>query len=229
MFSAASKSASGGKLTTETFTSNTTWVAPAGVSVLRTMSGYGGAATPDTFNSNYLVGGFTAFSNPGTSLGNAPFAQWGDLYADLNTALALISGNSGVNNLPITLRQYRVGVDDTWYTLAPVLNTWVSGSTYSVTADDSPLTSGNILYSYLAPAVRRGWTLRVQGYDIGGDGAAASAVGKTFPGGTLAGTAPFRTAVAPVTTTFTGVAVTPGVSYSIVVPSGGSLTITYIG
>lgn len=229
MFSAASKSASGGRLITETFTSNTTWVAPAGVSVLRTMSGFGGAATADTFNSNYLVGGFTAFSDPGTSLGNAPFAQWGDLYADLNTAIALISGNSGVNNLPITLRSYRVGTDDTWSTTAPVVNTWVSGSTYSVTANDSPLTSGDILYSYLAPAIRRGWTLRVQGYDLGGNGPAATGVGRTFPGGTLTGTEPFRTTVGPVTTTFTGVAVTPGVSYPIVVPSGGSLTITYIG
>jgi hypothetical protein len=32
-----------------------------------------------------------------------------------------------------------------------------------------------------------------------------------------------------VTTTYSNVAVTPGVSYPIVVPSGGSLTITYIG
>lgn len=49
-------------------------------------------------------------------------------------------------------------------------------------------------------------------------GASASGFGKVFPGGT-GGTAP--------TTSFTNVTVTGGASYSITVPSGGSITITY--
>lgn len=49
-------------------------------------------------------------------------------------------------------------------------------------------------------------------------GASTTAFGKTFPGGT-GGPAS--------TTTFSNVIVTPGASYNIVVPSGGSLTITY--
>lgn len=49
-------------------------------------------------------------------------------------------------------------------------------------------------------------------------GASTTAFGKTFPGGT-GGPA--------TTTTFSNIAVTPGASYSIVVPSGGSITITY--
>lgn len=50
------------------------------------------------------------------------------------------------------------------------------------------------------------------------NGASTTAFGKTFPGG-VGGPA--------TTTTFTNIAITPGASYSIVVPSGGTLTITY--
>jgi len=49
-------------------------------------------------------------------------------------------------------------------------------------------------------------------------GAAATGFGKTFPGGT-GGPAP--------TTTFNNVPVTPGASYNLNIPAGGSITITY--
>jgi hypothetical protein len=49
-------------------------------------------------------------------------------------------------------------------------------------------------------------------------GASTTAFGKTFPGGTGG---------AASTTTFSNIAVTPGGSYSIVVPSGGLITFTY--
>lgn len=50
-------------------------------------------------------------------------------------------------------------------------------------------------------------------------GASTTAFGKTFQGSTGN--------VTPATTTFSAVAITSGASYSIVVPTGGSLTITY--
>jgi hypothetical protein len=50
------------------------------------------------------------------------------------------------------------------------------------------------------------------------NGAAATAFGKSFPGG----------AGGPATvTTFSNIAITPGASYDIVVPAGGSVAITY--
>ena len=49
-------------------------------------------------------------------------------------------------------------------------------------------------------------------------GASATGFGRTFPGG-LGGAAP--------PTAYSNVPVTPGTSYSITVPSGGSITITY--
>jgi hypothetical protein len=50
-------------------------------------------------------------------------------------------------------------------------------------------------------------------------GASTTAFSKTFPGATGN--------VAPVITTFTDIAVTPGTSYPLTIPSGGSLTIIY--
>ena len=51
-------------------------------------------------------------------------------------------------------------------------------------------------------------------------GASTTAFGYTFLGGTGGAATPV---------TYNNVAVTPGGSYSIVVPSGGSVSITYIG
>jgi len=225
MFSAASKSASGGTLQTVTFTSNTTWVAPTGVSVLRTMSGYGGAATADTFTTNLGFSQIGAFAVGLSALTNAPFAQWADLYADYQSELAKVTGNVGVNLLASDNPNYAIGTDDTWDSNTSPQNKWVSGSSYSVTTFGSPQTSGNILHS----AGTDYWFIVVNGYELGSNGAATTGVGKTFPGGTLTGTEPYRTTVAAVTTNFTNVPVTPGVSYPIVVPAGGSLTITFIG
>jgi len=225
MFSAASKSASGGTLQTVTFTSNTTWVAPTGVSVLRTMSGYGGAATADTFTTNLGFSSAGAFAVGLSALDNPPYAQWADLYANHQSEIAVVAGNTGVNLLPSAGLSYFIGTDDTWNESPFYKDVWVSGSSYSVTTFGSPQTSGNILYS----AGTDYWFIVVNGYELGSNGTATTGVGKTFPGGTLTGTEPYRTTVPAVTTNFTNVAVTPGVSYPIVVPSGGSLTITYIG
>jgi hypothetical protein len=60
-------------------------------------------------------------------------------------------------------------------------------------------------------------------YNYGGVGTAATGLGKTFPGGTYVAPDGFPAT----TTTFTNVAVTPNTSYSIVVPSGGTVSISY--
>ena len=228
MFSAASKSASGGKLTTETFTSSTTWVAPTGVSVLRTMSGYGSAAYADTFTSALYVAANYAYQFDFAPQPNAPFAQWADLYAEVTSNIALITGNSGVNYVSFSGAGIFVNSNDNWGDVGFPTSYWISSNTYTLNLLGSPLTSGNITYTGIG-GNSAGWQLFTPGYALGDGGEATTGVGKTFPGGTLTGTEPFRTAVAPVTTNFTNVAVTPGVSYPIVVRSGGSLTITYIG
>jgi hypothetical protein len=189
------------------------------------MSGYGGAATADTFTTNLGFSQIGAFAIGLSGFTNAPFAQWADLYADYQSELAKVTGNTGVNLLTSDYPNYYIGTDDTWNSSTTPQNRWVSGSSYSITTFGSPQTSGNILYS----AGTDYWLIVVNGYDLGSNGAATTGVSKTFPGGTLTGTEPYRTTVAAVTTNFTNVPVTPGVSYPIVVPTGGSLTITFIG
>lgn len=222
---AAGKSARGGTLQTVTFTSNTTWVGPSGVSVLRTVSGYGGAATADT-PSRSAVASFSAGRATGP-FGNAPYAQWSTLYNDAVSFANSVAAGSGVRlvNVPGTI--YSIATDDTWDDNSFTDPYWINGTYSLVQGFNSPPTSGNITYASLTNL--KSWVVVVDTYTLGNNGTATTAFSKSFPGGTLAGSAPTRTAVAPVTTTFTGVAVTPGVSYSIVVPSGGSLTITYIG
>ncbi len=60
---------------------------------------------------------------------------------------------------------------------------------------------------------------------LGGDGTASTGVGKTFPGGTY--DFPTGTGGPAPTTTFNNVTVTPSSSYSIVVPSGGQIAISF--
>lgn len=228
MFSAASKSASSGTLQTVTFTSNTTWVAPTGVGLLRTMSGYGSAATADAYYPSYPIVTAGADAEGGTGLSNPAFGQWDTLYAVITDGAAIVAANSGVNNLSFaeSLYYYNVGTDDTYNILLFSGTFWVSGGSYTISPIvGSPLTSGNVTYAQGTNI----WGLYASVYGLGQDGTATTGVGKTFPGGTLTGTEPYRTTVPAVTTNFTNVAVTPGVSYPIVVPAGGSLTITFIG
>lgn len=226
---AASKSASSGALTTQTFTSNATWVAPAGVGLIQSTSGYGGPATSFSTNTNAGINNYFARAEAGT-LPNAPFGQWGDLYTEVLNNFALITANSGTNLLPLMSAVYFVDSSDRWNSGTFSDSSWVTGSSGSITAVNSPSTSGNMTYSGLVGAggVGRGW--RFNGVTVvtpGAAGSATTAFGNTYPGGTVTGVLPFTTAVAPVTTTVTNVSVTPGVSYSIVVPTGGSLTISY--
>jgi hypothetical protein len=189
------------------------------------MSGYGGAATADTFTTNLNFSQIGAFAVGLSARDNPPYAQWADLYADYQSELAKVTGNVGVNLLASDNPNYTIGTDDTWNSNTFPQNKWVSGSNYSIFTLGSPQTSGNILHSDGTDY----WLILAEGYDLGSNGTATTGVGKTFPGGTLTGTEPYRTTVPAVTTNFTNVAVTPGVSYPIVVPSGGSLTITFIG
>jgi hypothetical protein len=189
------------------------------------MSGYGGAATADTFTTNLGFSQAGAFAVGISALDNPPYAQWADLYANHQSEITVVTGNTGVNLLPSAGLSYSIGTDDTWNESIFYKDVWVSGSSYSVTTFGSPQTSGDILYSDGTDY----WFIVVSGYLLGSNGTATTGVGKTFPGGTLTGTEPYRTTVAAVTTNFTNVPVTPGVSYPIVVPTGGSLTITFIG
>jgi len=214
-------------LNTVTFTSDGTWVAPVYTTSVMTLSGKGAAGVSD-----YI--GQVAYSyNIATqypSRNFPPYAQWGDLYGNYATNIA---------SLPTSFPNYG---PSSWYDgeyfLVASDNYWgkISGNysdlsgtlltSYNASSFGTVQTSGNMTYSSLAGG-GGGWVIDVFGYVQGGPGAAATALGKTFPGGAYSGTYPNGTGSAATTTTFTNVAVTPGNSYSIVVPSGGEVTLQY--
>lgn len=158
------------QIITRTFTSNTTFVMPTGVTILTVASGKGAAGSP---------------GNPGTTekytrIVNTQYRRDGG--TDVQT------GN--VSGWPYGSAQY---CENVYYT--PEQSTVYYG-----------------VQTCYYPSTRT----------VGGSspttGASASAFGKTFPGGTGG---------AATTTTYPNVAVNPGTSYSVIVPSGGLITITY--
>jgi hypothetical protein len=223
---AASKSAV--KVVIQTFTANATWVAPAGVTLVN-MSGAGSPAVSDSSRFNETI--YISVATQGASRNeNPPFAQWSTFYGEATTALGQITANSGTNQITFQRRNYIIDTDGSYRLTAYSFTTvWVVGSSGSIFGTGgTPPTSGDITYASVAASL--GWIVQAgETRVLGSVGSASTGLGKTFPGGTLTGTEPYRTAVAPSTTTFNDVAVTPGVSYPIVVPAGGFITLSYVG
>jgi hypothetical protein len=218
---AASKGA-GKPVSAQVFTANGTFVVPAGVTKIN-MSGFGSPAVGDTpvFREVFFTGA-DDFGGPAST---SPYAQWGDVYTALGNAEAVISANSGLNLVTLDGLSYLVDPTDAYDEYSGPEDVYIDGNSFTTFQLNSAPTSGNILYSQLSP--RAGWSIHANTIAAGVAGSAATGVGNTFPGGTLTGTYPNQTAVAAPTTTFNNITVTPGASYPIVVPSGGSITISY--
>lgn len=162
-----------GKVVTETFTVNTTWKAPSGVSVV-SMLGYGARGQNATAGQSYIYKTTT-------------------LYATRRSDGARVTISSSRNIETFTNQSS--GYCD------PVANT----------PSDPDYSSNQTCYAY-------------DGYFTSSDnppttGASATGLSQTFPGS--------YGNVAPPMTSKTGVTVVPGQSYSLVIPSGGSISITY--
>jgi hypothetical protein len=218
---AASKGA-GKPVSAQVFTANGTFVVPAGVTKIN-MSGFGSPAVGDTpvFRQVLFVGAINDIFTASTS----PYAQWGDVFNALSNAISVINSNSGINLVTLDELFYIVDPTDAYDGGTNPIEVYIDGSANTNFRVNNAPFSGNILYSQLSGFT--GWSLHANTFDAGVAGSAATGVGNTFPGGTLTGTYPFQTAVAAPTTTFNNVTVTPGASYPIVVPSGGSITISY--
>lgn len=224
MFS-ATKGAGVRKLVTQTFTSNATFVTPGFLTQLESAVGYGSVAVADNPTSG-TVAEHRVFA-AGVDQTTPPYLLWETIDAGADASAASITANSGTNFINMNSKFYFVDSADDYGFFTSPDGTWITGNTPTKTLMGSHPTTGNVLYSQLTIGGYIGWIVSASYIALGSAGTATTGFGNTFPGGTLTGTAPYRTTVAPVTTTFTNVAVTPGVSYPIVVPSGGSLTITY--
>ena len=223
---------SGLSLTTVTFTSSTTWVAPSYVSNVVSMTGYGTNATSDDYSTD--TGGVNLYrtSNDGVVTNITDTHDWSELYNGLQAWIAYVNtGGSGRGGPVDTFYSngYRIRTNNTYQTWNNFPAVSSSGSTYfqigtGVNASSfSVPSSGTITYANTT----NGGTIAV-GFRLvylGGNGSAATGLGKTFPGGTY----DFATGIggAAPTTNFSNVAVTPSSSYSIVVPSGASISISF--
>jgi hypothetical protein len=230
MFS-ATKGAGVRKLVTETFTSTTLWTPPSFLNRVETVSGYGAPATADTPTSGEVGYGYAAGPSADPQP-NPPYALWETLDAAADNIVSIIAGNVGTNFISLPSPQYFVDSSDGYSVITYPNSQWIIGSGSSKVQRGSHPSTGNILASQLASGGNFGWFVSASYIALGNAGNftltnIGGAPGLGFPGGTLAGTEPYRTAVPAVTTTYTNVAIIPGSTFSIVVPAGGSLTVTY--
>ena len=219
---AAGKSARAGTLITQTFTSNATWVAPAVTNNIVTLVGQGAAGNAafwSTFNNvGATVQAITdcSFSVYGASLDySVPYGQAQSIQTIVSGWTTSPSGQS--------VSFTRVYV----YYWCPGTSNWrVSAITFSgnvrrlgtVSLVGSMPTSGAVP---TPPGSQQNALCDNLEFETAATtGASTTAFGYTFLGGTGGAATPV---------TYSNVAVTPLVSYSIVVPAGGSVSITYIG
>lgn len=208
----------------ERFTSNGSWVCPAGVTSLIYVQGKGQNGTSDyTVYRVYYYQGFSV-SSPATR-SNPPYGDWSTLYGQATADYASVP-NGGISGpTAVTGTQIRVAPDNTWDLIqaAPVdfdgLYTW----NVNLGSNGSPPTSGPIVYG--APSAYFVLSLYYEAPGYPGDN--TTGFGYTFNGGTLTGTYPGQVGNPATVTTYTSVSVTPGTTYNFVVPSGGYVEFAY--
>lgn len=207
--------ASSPQLVTKTFTSSQSFTVPFGVSSLVSLVGKGQdgtPATPATRISNAqgdLVQGFAS------GVGSASGAlAWNDFQADITSVFnAVNAGGSGAGYV-VNYNGYPNSGTYSTSLVQYVYSNAVPG-TASVFTSAGWKTSGSVVpgdYGYFVINYTESYTIPAT------TGQDASGFGQTFAGG-VGGPA--------ATVTLSNVAVTSGASYNLIVPAGGSITITY--
>lgn len=206
----------------QTFTSSTSWTAPSSVRLLQTLVGEGTDGTPGDWGAYFDTLHGVARTSVGSS---SDTLDWGPLYASSQAAIdALNSGGASPRTIPNdipyvfhfinTSDEYIPGADYTG-----IYNGRLVRGVAALGVAGSPLTSGQVLYSELDDGYS-GWYVAgsMEIYENGTNGLASTGFGYVFPGGNQGPAVPV---------TYNNVAVTPNTVYSLVVPSGGSITISY--
>lgn len=204
-------------LQTATFTSSSTWTAPAGVTNLIVLTGAGGTGTP--FSEGWYSGnlGTAAYSYETSSTGGSieltPTYQQVTDYA--NSVLAQI--NSSTADRTVTWVQYVYYTNPTTYKTtidAPYISRRIRGT---ATKSYGPWDNSSGQYVL---GIGNGWGMAAEIYssEAATTGGTTTAFGNSYAGGDGG-------AATPVTTN--NVAVTPGQAYAISVASGGYVTFQY--
>ncbi|NHZ83780.1 hypothetical protein F2P44_31605 [Massilia sp. CCM 8695] len=193
---------------TQTFNTSGTWVAPATTTMVDALSGRGSNGTSSSVVGSSAITVYVFYNTSGSG-GTAGNYGWPSANTLLDSTKSSINAGGNLTYTEYQIFQY-------------------SNNTYRVETFTRSLSGviGSSAGSYGAG----GWT-PFGNISAGGEGVVtwnhtgpptngdpSTALGKTFPGGT-GGPAP--------TTNFTSVAVTPGTSYDIVVPPGGTITFSY--
>lgn len=198
-----------GQLRTKTFTVSETWVAPAGVRRLETIEGKGANGTEGTWTNRslqVLSGVSLNTTNPGGQVLNFSTAYT----TNSSNAYDSFEG-SGERAAYYNFETYSTGTDDlTTISSSPRIEYVRGDGVISVGAGSGNITNSSVTSLFMA--------MTIEVMSGGATGTAANGFGLTFPGGVNG----------PATKTkFEKVTITPLASYSIVVPVGGSITITY--
>lgn len=197
----------GRKLIEVTFDSSTSWDVPGGVSNLLSITGKGQDGTAETYSSeDHALG----YSTPAPGSGGSSTVSISSLASFVNSQGANFSG-SGDRTVNYTVRSVEVDTNN----LCNVVNSSAHRDVRGSGVTTSFGGSGNINYGnagshygYVTIDTRNPPTT----------GASASGFTKTFNGGPGGAATPV---------TYNNVAVTPGANYTITVPPGGYITITY--
>lgn len=194
-------------LQTVSFTANGTWVAPVGVNLLLTLVGQGapGVAASTVGDSDLVVD--VNYEAVGT--GTAGSSDWTTAQNAANFNLAQGTPGGSVTFQRLDLIKYGDGTE--------------TASVTNVNASSVVAASAHLVYTgawQASGAIAADGAAYVY-YDVlipATTGASSTAFGHTFVGGTGGAATPVS---------YTNEVVVPSTSYPIVVPSGGSVTITY--
>lgn len=194
-------------LVTETFNADATWVAPASVSSLASVVGHGVNGTAGTTTARSATCVSVVYG--GTGWANSGYVLWSEANGSAQSAKSTLDGSVDGSFSKVTVFQ---GTDNTYATTSNPVSFSNASSGGTLSYGGSWAYSGSINASGSATV---SWTQTTPG----SAGAAATGFSYSFAGGAAGAVAP--------SATYNNVAVTPGASYNVVVPTGATIQISY--
>lgn len=224
-------------ITTVTYTSNATWTVPAGVSNVLTLVGRGSGGESDRWEYKFFFSYINAFADISFPPSTSPTADWSGLYAVAQNNLATLNaGAPGIRTATGLSYSYNIAQGNGLYRIS---NEPSSGGPYTIRnsavlyqkgiSQTSGLITFNSLYPPAGGTNESGWRIDCEYLITGRAGSASTGFGYTFPGGGYTSSTPGSGVGYPATPiTYNNIAVTPGQTFSLVIPSGGSIAISYL-
>lgn len=222
-------------VTTVTYTSNATWTVPAGVSNVLSLVGSGSGGESDYWNNKYFFHYIEAYAGIEYPPATSPTADWSGLYAVAQNKLATTNaGAPGIRSVDSTNYSYEIAQGNGLHAIASDVNgTYIIRNSGVLYQKGISQTSGLITFNSLYPPAggtnESGWRIDCEYLITGQAGSASTGFGYTFPGGGYTSSTPGSGVGYPATPiTYNNIAVTPGQTFSLVIPSGGSIAISYL-